>query len=143
VEEHRGAACELFKGIAWQKCGYEIITDAAGEERIDKSSPILKCVCCGAMANKKMRSPSHQSNCTLKSLLGNQKQECNPPAPSSIEAFCEDFDNFDASDTAVMAEDLQDILQIPASSFGWLQEDMLEQEKLLSRVGEEEQLTVR
>ena len=143
-------ACDVFKGIAWQRTGYEFYTDASGEEHPDKSAPIFKCVCCGAMAGKlqvqNAKAGLHQPNCTLNMLLASRNHECDPPiskAPISkapiSKAGNQKLDYlFTAPDANSMAADLQDILQIPAESFDWLQQDLAEEEELLAQYSGDE-----
>jgi len=134
-------ACDIFKGIAWQRVGYEFVTDTrTGEEKQDKSSPIFKCVCCGAMAGRQQVCDAsgifHRDFCTLNKLLTAQKQACMPPLQPVNKTEKENLEdllqNVDVPDGSTMAADLQDILQIPAESFNWLQQDLAQHDELLS-----------
>jgi hypothetical protein len=151
-------ACELFKGIAWQRAGYEVVQDAAGEEHIDKHAPIFRCVCCGAMTGQLGVSGdhAHQPTCALNSLLSAQNHRAEPPqaatpvqhlsAPSASPQLCLDGNlasdaNADIMSTTTsnssMAQDLQDILNIPASSFKWLEEELADEDDLLSQYSDQ------
>jgi hypothetical protein len=145
-------ACELFKGITWQRAGYEVIQDATGEEHVDKHAPIFRCVCCGAMTGRLSdRSHVHKPTCALNSLLLAQNHRADPPqtatpiqqmsAPSASLQLCLDGNlASDADPDATpntMAQDLQDILNIPASSFKWLEEELADEDDLLSQYSEE------
>lgn len=138
-------ACDLFKDIAWQRAGYEFMTDASGQECVDKSSPIFRCVCCGAMAGgrNQINNGAHQPNCALNSLLSSQNLNTGPPTASvaspspSSPSPTQQLRTTDSSNS--MAQDLQDILNIPASSFTWLEQELADEDELLSQysVGED------
>jgi hypothetical protein len=144
-------ACHLFKDIAWQKAGYEFVTDASGNERLDKNSPIYRCVCCGAMSGERGMNQRgmHHHTCALNSLLSNQNHTCEPP-PNQIQHLdlnSRGLDNSHGSDTVeddaariadaisapTMAKDLQEILNIPAASFTWLDEELEDEDKLFTQ----------
>jgi len=146
-------ACSVFKDIAWQKAGYESYVDSKGVECMDRRAPIFRCVCCGAMASSQQvqatASRGHLPDCKLNDLLKDQNTECEspalPPKPSKLEdvesilkVSAADFNRIEIPDATSMAHDLQDILQIPAESFCWLQEDLESEDSGLSECSEQD-----
>jgi len=72
------SAVELFKDIAWTRCGYESGIGESGEEILDRTRPIYRCVCCSAMSCG-TQANAHNPGCKLRIILQAQKQACAPP----------------------------------------------------------------
>jgi hypothetical protein len=82
------SAAALLKDIAWTRVGYEMGFGASGEEILDKSRPIYRCVSCQAMSSAVGVNPpknSHKAGCALRALMQTQHKGCEPP-PASFTA---------------------------------------------------------
>lgn len=89
-----GAACNLLKDMAWHKAGYEMAADGTG---VDKTRPIFRCNCCGAMSSE-FNPADHLSTCKLKELLKLQKQTAAPVFPSRLDEPMVQQSHIDALD---------------------------------------------
>jgi len=96
------SATALLKDIAWTRVGYEMGFGASGEEILDKSRPIYRCVSCQAMSSAVGTNPpknSHKAGCALRALMQAQHKGCEPPPAASFTAASPPIDTIEKPGT--------------------------------------------